>query len=103
MVASSPDNSATVTVIDDESIPIISIMADSGGFGESANQAPFKLTATGLTSTTTLMINATPAENGHDFLTTEVAGTAALISRLSLVIQIMITFISGELTIVHVR
>ena len=47
-VAPSPANSATVTVIDDESLPVISIMADSGGVGENANQASFKLTATGI-------------------------------------------------------
>ena len=74
MVAADPNNSAVVNVKDDESLPVVSIMADSGGIGENANQTPFVLQATGLTATTTLMINATPAEDGHDFLTNTVAG-----------------------------
>ena len=77
MVAADPNNSAVVNVKDDESLPVVSIMADSGGIGENANQTPFVLQATGLTATTTLMINATPAEDGHDFLTNTVAGTAS--------------------------
>ena len=58
-------------------LPTITIAADSGSVAENAGPAKFKLTATGLTATTTLMINATPAEDGHDFLTHTVADTDA--------------------------
>ena len=76
-VAASPNNAATINVIDDESLPVISIAADNGSVAENDQMATFKLTATGLTETTTLDINATPAENGSDFLTDAVAETAA--------------------------
>ena len=75
-VAASPDNSADVTVYDDDSDPIVSIAALSGETMESDDPAKFKVFATGLTSTTTIMINATPAEDGSDFLTDAIAGTA---------------------------
>ena len=65
-----------VTVNDDESLPEISIDADSVEVIENVGTAEFKLSTTGLTADTTLMINATPAENGHDFLTDAVAGIA---------------------------
>ena len=73
-VAPSPNNSAVVNVVDDDSLPIITIAADSGEVTE-GNSAEFKLSATGLTATTTLMINATPSEDGHDYLTDAIAGT----------------------------
>ena len=76
-VASSPDNSAIVNVFDDDSLPTISIAADSGEVAESAGTAQFMITATGLTATTTLSVNATPAEDGSDFLTDAIADTAA--------------------------
>ena len=66
----------TVMVFDDDSLPVVSIVADSGEVAEDAGPAMFNLTATGLTATETLSINATPAENGADFLTDEVADTA---------------------------
>ena len=40
-------------------------------------KAKFKLTAVGLNQPETLMINATPAEDGGDFLMDDIAGTAA--------------------------
>ena len=58
-------------------LPTINILSDSGNVAENAGPAKFKLTAIGLTTTTTLMINATPAEDGHDFLTYTVADTSA--------------------------
>ena len=58
-------------------LPTITIVADSGSVAENAGPAKFKLTATGLTATTTLMINATPTEDGHDFLTYTVADSSA--------------------------
>ena len=80
-VAASPDNSAVINVLDDESLPIVSIMADNGDVGEHLGQADFTLTATGLTSETTLMINATPSHiNGFglaDFLANDVEDIAA--------------------------
>ena len=77
IVATSPNDSAVVNVVDDDSLPVISILANSGTAAENSETAPFKLTATGLTETTTLSINATPAEDSHDFLTTTIADTAA--------------------------
>ena len=76
-VAPSPNHFASVIVRDDDSLPIISIAADSGDFPESNDPVKFMLTATGLTATTTLNINATPAEEGGDFLTGAVQDTAA--------------------------
>ena len=75
-VAESPNNVGTVAVTDDDSLPMISIMSDSGETAENAGPAQFNLTATGLTSDTTLMINATPAEVRGDFLTDAVAKKA---------------------------
>ena len=77
LVAPAPDNSAQVNVFDDDSTPTIEIAADSGNVAESAGTAQFKLTATGLDSSDTLTINATPDEDGSDFLTDAVADTAA--------------------------
>ncbi len=67
-VAASPDNEAMVSVYDDESPPIVSIIADNGTIAEYAGPAQFMLNAFGITATTTLMIKATPAEDGFDFL-----------------------------------
>ena len=50
---------AEITIYDDDSPPTIMIAADSGDVAESAGNANFKLTATGLTANATLMINAT--------------------------------------------
>ena len=68
IVAAAPNNSATLNIIDDDSTPTISIAADSGEVRENQGPAQFKLSATGLFSTTTLSINATPTENMGDFL-----------------------------------
>ena len=73
-VAPDPNHTAVVSIVDDDSLPVISIVADSGEVVESENIAGFMLTATRFTATTTLDINATPAEDGHDFLTEQVAG-----------------------------
>ena len=75
-VATSPEDSGTAVVIDDDSLPVVSIIPDSGEVAENAGPAKFMLAATGLTATTTLMINATPAEDGGDFLTDSIAETA---------------------------
>ena len=72
-VADVPNNSGTVAVTDDDSLPIISIVADNGETAENAGPAQFTLTAMGLSSNTMLMINATPAEDGGDFITDGVA------------------------------
>ena len=74
-VAASPNNSAVKTVIDDDSLPTISIMSDSGSVSEGVGIARFKFEAFGLTETTTVVINATPVENGSDFLTNAIADT----------------------------
>ena len=74
--AESPNHAGTVTVLDGDDLPSIAILADSGGVGEIAGTATFNLTATGITSDTTLSINATPAESGSDFLTDAIADTA---------------------------
>ena len=76
-VASSPDHTAEVRVIDDDSLPVVEITATNGAVAESTGTANFELTATGLSATTILSINATPAEDGSDFLTDQVAGTPA--------------------------
>ena len=76
-VGAAPNNSAVVNVVDDDSLPLIEILADSGNVGENVGPANFKLTATGLTVDTTLEINATPAEDGSDFLTDAVASTTS--------------------------
>ena len=70
------DNSGTITVIDDDSLPEISIVADNGGIAENEGPAMFSLTTTDLSADETLVINATPDENGEDFLTNTVAGRA---------------------------
>ena len=76
-VAPSPNNSATMNVYDDESLPTIMISINNGEVAESDRMARFELTATNLSQTTTLMVNATPNEDGSDFLTDTVAGTEA--------------------------
>ena len=53
----------------------LSIEEDSGMVAENAGPAQFMLIARGLTATETIMIKATPAEDGHDFLTDLIAGT----------------------------
>ena len=73
IVAQSPGNQGTVIVIDDETLPRISIVTTSGGAAENDGPAQFILTTTELSSTTTLIINATPAEDGHEYLSDEVA------------------------------
>ena len=75
-LASSPNHFAIINVVDDD-VPVVEIDADSGGIAESNGTAPFKLSATGLTANTTLTIRATPNENGHDFLSNEIANNAA--------------------------
>ena len=72
-VATSPDNEAEISVSDDD-IPEILISADSGDVVENAGPAKFMLTTTDLTSDTTLMIYATPAEDGADYLASDVQG-----------------------------
>ena len=72
-VAADPNNRGTVAVTDDDSLPMVSIVADNGETAENARTAQFMLTAIGLTNDTTLNINATPAEEGGDFLTDAVA------------------------------
>ena len=74
--ADSPNNTAAVIVYDDDSPPTIMIDADSGDVAENIGMAEFNLTATGLTGTTTIMVNATPSEDGADFLTDAIADTA---------------------------
>ena len=74
-LAAAPANTASVNIIDDESLPVVMIEADSGDVAENIGTANFNLTATGLSATTTLMINATPAEDGSDFLTNAIADT----------------------------
>ena len=76
-LAPAPANSASINVYDDESLPTIAITADNGNVFESADTAEFELTATGLTGSATLAINATPAEVGSDFLTDSTADTPA--------------------------
>ena len=76
-VAPSPNNSATMNVYDDESLPTIMMSINNGEVAESDRMARFELTATNLSQTTTLMVNATPNEDGSDFLTDAVAGTEA--------------------------
>ena len=76
-VAPSPDNVADVNVVDDDGLPTIEIVADNGEVTENAGSAKFKLTATGLTGNTTLIINATPAEDGSDFLADAIADSEA--------------------------
>ena len=72
LVAGTPFNSATVTVYDDDSPPTISIDARNGEVfeqnGTTAGIARFNLSATGLTQTTTLSVNATAAEVDGDYL-----------------------------------
>ena len=67
-VATSPDNTAEVSVYDEDSPPIVTIAADSGEFAEGPTEVPFDLTATGLTATTLIYIHATPTEVGGDFI-----------------------------------
>ena len=66
---------ATIRIIDDDSLPVVSIIPDSGEVVENVGIAKFRLTATGLTAITTLMINATPAEVEDDFLADEIIDT----------------------------
>ena len=64
LIASAPDHTATITINDDESLPVISITADNGVVAENDGPASYMLTATGLSQDTTLTINATPSEFG---------------------------------------
>ena len=72
------DNAGTVEVVDDDKLPVISIVANSGEIAENAGPAKFMLTATGLTTSDILMINATPAEDGSDYLMDAIADTAEI-------------------------
>ena len=75
-VATAPNNSDSVTVYDDEGLPIVSMVPTSGSVAESAGIAQFMLTATGLSvDNTPLLVNATPAEDTGDFLTDAIAGS----------------------------
>ena len=47
-LATAPDNSATLNVIDDDSLPVIEITADNGEVVESIAMAAFNLSATDL-------------------------------------------------------
>ena len=66
----------SVNVIDDDSLPVVSIKANNGEIAENLATAKFELSTDDLTSDDTLMINATPAEDGADFLTNAIADTA---------------------------
>ncbi len=73
------NSEARVRVTDDDApttgiLPTINIAADSGIVAENDGPAKFILTATDL-ETPGLVIRATPAEDGHDFLTNAVADT----------------------------
>ena len=62
-------NEATIDVYDDEGLPVVTIATDYDAVIESAGEATFELTATGLTtSPTKLMINVTATEVGGNFL-----------------------------------
>ena len=67
--------SAIGTIIDDDKFPFISIVADSGAVGENAGPAKFMLIGRGNVPTTSIMIKATPTEDGSDFLTDAVDDT----------------------------
>ena len=75
-VAPAPNDSATITIYDDDSPPTISMTAENGEIAENAGPAQFMLSATGLSATTTLLINATPTEVAGDFLTGDISDTA---------------------------
>ena len=74
--ASAPNNTALLTIYDDDSPPTVSVALDSGEVSEGVGTAIFKLSATSLSGTETVTINATPLEDGHDFLTDTIANTA---------------------------
>ena len=78
IVAASPNNVGTVSIEDDDSLPVVSIVADNGIVTEISGQARFELSATGLSSDTTLTIHATASGvNGADYLTSNVEGSTA--------------------------
>ena len=68
------DNSATVTVLDDESLPVITIAADSGELSESVATASFKLSATGFVAETSIVVYATADGLGSNYLPANVHG-----------------------------
>ena len=68
-------NIAKIDVIDDDSLPIVSVMADCGDVAESSGKAKFFIIASGVSQYDTLNINATPAEIDGDFLTNSVANS----------------------------
>ena len=78
---------ATGTIIDDDKFPFISIVADSGAVGENAGPAKFMLIGRGNVPMTPIMIKATPAEDGSDFLTDAVADTE---------VEIPVTFVDPD-------
>ena len=79
--------SAIGTIIDDDKFPFISIVADSGAVSENAGPAKFMLIGRGNVPTTSIMIKATPSEDGSDFLTDAVADTE---------IEIPVTFTDSD-------
>ena len=67
-VAPAPDNTATINVTDDDSLPILAIKADNGDVSESIGFASFEFTLTGVTADTSIRINVTSTEVDSDFL-----------------------------------
>ena len=67
-VAAAPENTAELTVLDNDVPPRISVAADNGSVAENTGPAMFTLSTTGLTADTTLMINATPIDVGGTFV-----------------------------------
>ena len=67
-VAPSPANVAELRVFDDDSPPYISVAAENGSVAENSGPAKFMLSTTGLSTATTLMINATPTDVGSNFV-----------------------------------
>ena len=76
-IASAPNNEASIDVYDDDGLPIIMIETDNEDVIEREEPVMFELVAMGLTQSTTLMINYTPAEDGGDFLANEIQGKPA--------------------------
>ena len=69
-VALDPNNSATINVTDDDSLPLLAIKADNGDVSESIGFASFEFTLTGVTADTSIRINVTSTEVDSDFLDT---------------------------------
>ena len=77
-VASTPKNEASIEVYDDDGLPVIMIVTDNVDVIEREEPVMFELVAMGLTQSTTLMINYTPAEDGGDFLADAIQGKPAI-------------------------